>query len=614
MANISNANEISLFGNRYPIEGKVKPTLASVWPEKMVTGDYTKDSGTIYSSWVMADHRGGIGVKEMREREDPNRYWWGTLNTDFKGHLVLAGNVAVNSATPSPEVMAIVGFLNVVYVAHAAKMYTVNSAGTRTDISKTLIRSPYDAIKHNGKIYFSCKSDFERMDSSGTWQKGSDLGSAQTCMHFTEWDSKLMTIDDDGDLYWTVDEGVTWTANAKSKLDTGEHTSLFVGPNASGESIVYMGTKRGLYALDFDHGNWIETNLPVPYHPHAGKGATTWRSIIYFPAGLGVYAYDPQQGVITGVGLDRDDGVPSEYRGNIVKLIAGHNALYALVNVDLQGEAGVRSLWQSKDSTDSVFAESGISTYGAVFKYTGRGWSVVIVSNTSDESGATGAIATVGGVYKLYVGMATDLLSIVLNPDLANPLEIPTYNFNSTGSLIEPYFDADNATADKLAVRLTTYVTGLTGSTDNVVVSFDKDYEDSFTTASTITTNGETEYTFGSGAGLVFKSIRPKIVMTQAGIFDTPDVRWMRLDYLKLQSSKYAYDLTVTIPANGAYGNSAAKMLSNLKATIESQVLGVFEYRHDGIIDKQVRVYRMEGEESSGEDGAARYKLYLVEV
>ena len=615
MANISNANEILIASTKYPIVGKVQTSLASVWPEKMVTGDYTKDSGLVYSSWIIADNRGGIGIKDMDERNESNRYWWGVLNTDFKGHLLLPPLVTdcTNATgTSGPAVAAMISYNSLLYVAFANKVYSINAGNTYSSLLRTITSTATDAIKYDGKIYFACTSDFERFDGT-TWQKGSDLGSAQTCKFFAEWDSKLFVLDDSGDLYWSVDEGVTWTASAKSKLDSGEHTSLLLGPNASGETIIYMGTKRGLYALDFDHQHWIETGLMVPYHPKAGAGAVTWRSVIYFPAGMGVYAYDPMNATITPIGLDRDHGVEADYRGTIVKIVPGHNALYALV--DIVGDSSdTRTLWPSKDQTDSVFADTATSS--GVFKFNGVGWSILKLSGTEDESTSTAVVASVSDSYRLYFGMERSLMYIDLNPDLANPMEISTYEYDTPGRLYTPWFDGDNATVDKLAIRGTAYTTGCSAY-ETVNVVYGKDYADDTWVALTgsIVSDGETASLFGSGAGAVFKSMRFKTTMTRGSTTtNSPDMRWLRLDYIKLQDAKWFYEVTINIPENGYDGYSAWVMLSNLKAAVASKTLSLFEYRHDELINTRVRVHRVEGLELTGEDSSSKYKVLLMEV
>jgi hypothetical protein len=99
--------EIELNAIKYPILSKVQPTLTSVFPEKRVFGDYSKDSDPIASTWSMDDWTGGMLVEELEETKHRNRYWWSSLDTRFKGHMLLRpytvtatlpGNITVEAA------------------------------------------------------------------------------------------------------------------------------------------------------------------------------------------------------------------------------------------------------------------------------------------------------------------------------------------------------------------------------------------------------------------------------------------------------------------------------------------------------------------------------------
>lgn len=83
-------NEIILNGVAYPIIGSVQPILESNFAEKMVTGDYTKDSLPGVSAWVLSDFRNGILLEEMDESQtaETTQCYWSTCELSFKGHLV----------------------------------------------------------------------------------------------------------------------------------------------------------------------------------------------------------------------------------------------------------------------------------------------------------------------------------------------------------------------------------------------------------------------------------------------------------------------------------------------------------------------------------------------
>lgn len=82
-------NEILLNSKRYKINGPVRPSLASIWPEKIVVGDTTKDDEQVASTWIISDQRGGCLIEAMDESIHIDNFYWSTANTDYKGHIIL---------------------------------------------------------------------------------------------------------------------------------------------------------------------------------------------------------------------------------------------------------------------------------------------------------------------------------------------------------------------------------------------------------------------------------------------------------------------------------------------------------------------------------------------
>ena len=99
MAIVINDNEVILNGVRYPLTGKVRPSLASVMPEKTVIGDYSKDTDPNLSTWAMNDFTGGVLVEHLDE-SDPaqaKHSWFSILNHKARGSSTLP--YLINSAT-----------------------------------------------------------------------------------------------------------------------------------------------------------------------------------------------------------------------------------------------------------------------------------------------------------------------------------------------------------------------------------------------------------------------------------------------------------------------------------------------------------------------------------
>ena len=240
------------------------------------------------------------------------RSWWSPGEIGFAGPLVLPplATNCTNPTTALTDCVILIEFNNLLYACFGTdvRTWTEGTASWSASIH-TLLGAPTDALVHKGKLYFACGTDFERY-SGAVWTDGATLsGGAIATRYFLEWDAKLFVLSNAGALRYSVNEGVAWTASAVSTLEAGMHTSLFNYRNAAGTILPHLGTKVGIYKLDFTNGVWQETEFVYPQHDYAALGSTRWREAAFIPVGIGVYLYqtsaEPEQ--VTPMGPDRDD-------------------------------------------------------------------------------------------------------------------------------------------------------------------------------------------------------------------------------------------------------------------------------------------------------------------
>ena len=611
-------SEISLFGNFYPIVGGVTLDMVSQWPQKMQTvGDYSKDSEVIASSWVISNQTGGLGIKDMEETKDANRFWWGTCNTDYKNHLVLPALATDCSAPTTGAISVLIDFNDGLYVVQGAKVYKWNEATEAWGaLLHTLGEAPTDARVYKRKLYFACGLDFERFDGTN-WTDGATLsGSAVPSRYFEEWDEKLFALSNAGQIAYTTDEGVTWTNNAASLLESGSFNSLFLYRNTSGTIVIHLGTKIGIYVLDYTNAKWIPTELILPKYLYGSKGATAWRDAVYIPFGMGLYHYvSSNPAVVTPIGLDRDYGVPTEYSGNIKALAKGINALFAMVDASntVQSE-----LLTSGYLTDMLMP--GDLGFSWIARWDTGGWRAFWISGDEEGPITTVCVCSADGEYRLWFGQNEKVFYIPLDADLYNPLEMALFEFKASGEHITPWFDADNAVIDKLAVTVIAYATDVS-VTDYIKIYYGTDYVDSSWTLLTNTTfadgkidsAGEARFTLASDAGVVFKSIRFKIELVR-GTTKTisPDLRWLRLSYIKLLDTKWSFSMVIDC-SRDYRDRKASALLATLKTAAETQTLGEFIYRNNGSTEtRHVRVANLQGKEVTGKNKGGLYSISLI--
>ncbi len=434
----------------------------------------------------------------------------------------------------------------------------------------------------------------------------------------TFWDDKLWGIGDDGQLWYATTLG-TEALDAKLPLPSGHVTDLFVARNASGNPVIYAMTKEGLFAHDFSESKFVETQLALPFHNENGKGSVRWRDSVYIPAGLGIYKYinGSNSAVVSVVGADRDDGLPSDNRGSIAQLMGTHNDLIALVdgtltpsNVDMfaSGESHVMD-----DTTG----------YSTVLGYNEMGWEVKWASSGTDQGKkiTAGFVSDVGGTltatnpYRLYWGFDGALYYQQLQSDVINPTQVVNYNYEDSvdGIHYTPWFSADQVEVDKLALKLKVE-TADCNSNQTVKIEYATDYVETYTTMGTITSNGITTYTFGSNVGTTFRSIQFKITLATNTKVVSPDMISLTLEYRKKLDTKFGWSVNIDI--NKAYkGNSSKAMRSNILSAIESNTLLEFTYRDDSSTNRNyyVDITNAQGLEETAYDERGTTQLLLTE-
>ena len=637
-AKVESPNEISLNGVYYPIARPVQSVLSSIYPAKVVIGDTTKDSQARTSVIAWSDWRGGIGVNRMETGGDVNRAWWSTCQLRYKNHLILPGldnDAKANKTSTSltdPSIGAIGELASEIYVAwngstsEDAKIYKYNNA---SDVWGSALATPSDQVTDTvtwrtlaGETflvfahYDSSGSGYTRFDRT-TWTD--DTTDSQ---YVAAWDDRLWGISYTGQLWYSIVAG-TEVNDAKLPLPPGSVTGLFVARDAGGEPILYASTKKGLFAHDSANSKFIQTELTIPNHPHAGKGTIRWRDSIYMPAGLGVYKYINQAGgaVLAVTGPDRDDGVPTNQRGTIKFMTGSHNELFAGLDAstapNITSGDSIPYQWQSHHGSMVIDDDTGYST---ILGYDDMGWETKWTASSAGRSLQALTVSDAYDEYRMWWGFNGEIKFMKIPSDIINPSFVSDFEFAASGTHETPWFNAGQAEVDKLALKLRVEVQDAS-STETVAVEYATDYAESYTSLGTITSDGITSYTFGSSAGTAFRAIKFKLSLartTNTGTVNytklTPDVVSTTLEWRKKLPSKWGHQVQVDI--NKEYkGKSPKDLRAALLSAIESTTLVEFTFRDDsgGTRNYYVDVASATGMEYTGTDERGISTINLVE-
>jgi hypothetical protein len=647
MANsVVEQNEIFLNGVYYPTTRPVRSTLASIYPAKVVIGDTTKDSNLRSSIIAWSDWRGGIGINRMEGAGGVNRAWYSTCQLRYKNHLVLPGLVT-ESTTPSHSLAdATIGAINTlsdeVYAVWngsssvSPQLYKYNNTSDTWGSALStgsMVDQVTDSVVFTdagGTTYLV----FAHYDGSGSGYTYSSNGSSWTTdttdtKFVTAWDERLWGISHAGQLWYATSIG-TDVNDAVLPLPDGSVTALFVARNAAGIPIIYAATTQGLFAHNADNAKWENTQMDFPVHPDNGKGTLTWRDSVYIPAGNGLFKYinGNNAAVITVVGPDRDDGLPSDRRGSIRHMAGSHNEL--LVGIDARtapstiASTSLSYQWISHQGSPVLAGDSG---YSLIVGYNDMGWEVKWQSATSGKGFDSIHVSDAYSQYRVWWGHNDIVHFMDLPKDIINPSEVSEFAYALQGIHETPWFNAGQSEVDKLALSLRIEAQDLT-STEKVKVEYATDYSESYTTAvGTLDSSemgaasGTHTYTFGSNYGTAFRAIKFKLTLnrstaTSTGLekFETPDVVSLTLEYRKKIAAKWGHTVDVDL-TNEYKGNVPKDLRSNLIGAIESTTLVEFTFRDDagGTRNYYVDVVAAQGMEFTGHDERGSTTIQVVE-
>ena len=657
MANsVVEANEIFLDGTYYPTTRPVRSTLASIYPAKVVIGDTTKDSQLRSSIIAWSDWRGGIGVNRMEGGGETSRAWYSTCQLRYKNHLVLPG-LATESTTPSHSIGdASIGAINTlsdeVYAVWngsssvSPQLYKYNNTSDTWGSALStgsMVDQVTDSVVFTdagGTTYLV----FAHYDANGSGYTYSSNGSSWTTdatygtKFVTVWDERLWGISHAGQLWYATAIG-TEVLDAVLPLPDGSVTALFVARNALGIPIIYAATTRGLFAHNADNARWESTQMDFPVHPDNGKGTLTWRDSVYIPSGNGIYKYinGNNAAVITIMGPDRDDGLPSDRRGAIRHMAASHNEL--LVGIDARtapstiASTSLPYQWISHQGSPVLAGDSG---YSLIVGYNDMGWEVKWQSATSGKGFDSIHVSDAYSKYRVWWGHNDIVHFMDLPKDIINPSEVSEFAYATSAIHETPWFNAGQSEIDKLALSLRIEAQDLTAADKEIVkIEYATDYAETYTTA-VATLNSTTmyaqtgegdgsagtyTYTFASGVGTAFRAIKFKLTLerddaTSTGLekFNTPDVVSLTLEYRKKITAKWGHTVDVDL-TNEYKGNVPKDLRSNLISAIESATLVEFTFRDDsgGTRNYYVDVIGAQGMEFTGHDERGSTTIQVVE-
>lgn len=614
--------EISLNAVRYRLVGAVQPQLTSVYPQKVVFGDVSKDSQPGASVFTWHDWRDGIGIERMAERESPQRSWWSTCQLRFAGHLLLpplAVQTAASGVAGSFNIGAMGELADEVYAAFGTAIRKYNNV---TDSwGSTLFTLPANAthalsFRLGGVNYLA-------FATTGGYTYTSDgvvfTDDTTDTKFLFFWDTRLWGIDNAGQLWRSTAIGVE-VNDATIPLPAGNVSGLLSARNAAGAIVLYVPTKEGMYQHDATNAKFDVAEPSFPPRPDNDISAARWRDAVYVSAGLGIYSVvnGANQAVVTLVGPDRDHGLPTAQQGSIVKLVGEHNDLLALIDgttaapeVDMFDSGGLGSHTASVINADVGFSE--------ILGWNGRGWECKWLAAASTAAADYMIISSAYSKYRLWWAHNQRVYYLDLQRGITNPDQLTAFAYAASGEHITPWLTIEAKDVNALAMELSVEVQRATAA-ETVVVDYATNYSATWTLLGTITANGTTTYSFPNSTtptGTDFRAIRFRFTLARGTVnTNSPDVVSVTFVYRKKLKPKWGATFVLDLTAEYK-GRTPRQMQDALVTAAESTTRIEFTF-HDDTTAGSPRNYYVDitalpAQEGTGDDYSGLVSVTVTE-
>lgn len=466
-----------------------------------------------YSSFTQASveawkgMRGGIGRKYQQSSGTEECYWSEGVDASHDTGIILGPEVTT-AGTFGKAPVTIIDFEGGTYAIGDDLIAKWNTGTSAWDSKDTGVSDPIDAI------VVTDSTDTYLVVSNATAARyttdGTNWAALTGCKgHLTFHDNKLYGFYGQTINYSPAkDIDGTWsTCDVAAYLGT-VHNLFTARSQNSDEPLLCLGTSEGLWTID----PWVQEIYPyldLTGHTYAGKAGMFWNSYIWCSTGPGIKKISG--GIVTDVGPDQNDGLPSGYQGVIYDMCP----------------AG--------DGSWMVFCVNGqTANKSSIFKLHGTVGGIQQIYTTSAANNAITCVHySPSHLYtngRLWWGEGTNVKYCMLPDFNSDVREISSYTFTSSGNIIYPVFRPLEGFT-KTAIN----VAGITKNCDSNIywtIYYRTDNNASWTSLGTFTTSPQpTALSFASGVGLEFRSIQFKAVATTNSNATSPELRSLEFDY-----------------------------------------------------------------------------------
>jgi hypothetical protein len=623
--------EVHIDGIPIPIQDQLGVVNLATMPQRLTFGDYTLASDNILSVWVQSDWTGGGQVEDLREASHAQRFRAGTADSRYPRILsqgIETTSYTITNATNAIPIgdYAVTGttYFWVAFDDGTKRLRKWNKTGLYDGGADLSAMPTNKGVVFDGLLWIpQGSSGYDTWDGV-TVTHGADA--TITPIAFVEWDDKLVALEHDGQVSQYI--GGSWVVDPLLKLH-GDRVprGLVVWWTADRFPAVYVVTNRDVWAVDFLVPVLYLTGLHFPVHPDQGLGSCAWRDdAMYVSVGMGVHQLALGMN-ISAMGLDRDDGMPPEFRGRIVDMEPEYNSMYALVegtsfSIVSTIDPDVAEETMIYDA-EPIFPDVTTFARSTLMRWTGLGWHTAWESPGSAGVPTRVMVSQADGQYFVAWGYAGSMYHQQLRRTFHNPrqgADAKIDRFSLASYISTGRFDANLSTFTKLASHLEVMVDD--SSLGDITVSYQTDRSGGFSVLGLIPsgntgrqiigfdTDGE-----GFAEGVPFRWIELRYDFVGYDPTTTTIVNWASLYFVvrPLQSSSFRGITKLGIGDEQQHGEGNREIADFLDGLTTSEYFSVFKHRDRAY---RVLVVQTQGADRTGKDlrGDRTFSVIRVDV
>ena len=501
-------SKILLDSNYYETSGDILRRNINPRAARFDTGLPGYSSFTQGSAQAWKGLRGGIGRKYQDESGVEECYWSEGMDASHQGGVIL-GPYINTAGTFGKAVVKIIDFNGSTYAIGDDLVAKWNTGTSAWDSQDTGVSDPIDAEvitdSTNTYLVVSSATAARYIGIGGSW------AALTGCKgYLAAHDNKLYGFHGHTMNYSPAkDIDGTWdTCDVAAYF--GNVYGLFTAKSqVTDEPLLCINTSEALWTFD-PWVNEVYPYLQLTGYTYAGYAGMFWNSYIYCSSGPGIKKIAGS--LVTDVGPDQNDGLPSGYQGYISDMCPAADGSWMVFSVN-GGSSDKSSIFKRHGTTggiQQIYTTAAVNTPITCLHYS--------PSNLYTNG-------------RLWWGEGTSVKYCMMPTFNTDVTEISSYEYvASGGKLIYPWFRPLEA-FNKVAIRVRATTKGCS-ATKYFTVYYRTNGGSSWTTLGTLTSSpSPTDLSLGSGAGVEFKSIQLAVAATTDSSTATPELRSLELDY-----------------------------------------------------------------------------------